>query len=58
MMIMNPLSGGAIANLFSTHPATHNRVEALLRLGVGQATRGRVGTAVPAGDGRRIGPWS
>ncbi len=26
MMIMNPLSGGAIANLFSTHPATEERV--------------------------------
>ncbi len=62
LFIINPLSGpranGGGDNLFSTHPATHNRVEALLRLGVSQATRGRVGTAVPVGDGRRIGPWS
>jgi heat shock protein HtpX len=54
LFIINPLSGRGADNLFSTHPATHNRVEALLRLGVSQATRGRVGTAVPAGDGRRI----
>ncbi len=29
MMIMNPLSGGGIANLFSTHPATEERVARL-----------------------------
>jgi len=57
LFIINPLSGRGADNLFSTHPATHNRVEALLRLGVSQATRGRVGAAVPVGDGRRIGPW-
>ena len=58
LFIINPLAGKGSDNLFSTHPATHNRVEALLKLGVSQATRGRVSTAVPAGDGRRIGPWS
>lgn len=58
LFIINPLAGKGADNLFSTHPATHNRVEALLRLGVSQATRGRVGTAVPTGAGRRIGPWS
>lgn len=58
LFIINPLSGKGGDSLFSTHPATHNRVEALLRLGVSQATRGRVGTAVPVGDRRRIGPWS
>ncbi|TCS16062.1 zinc metalloprotease HtpX [Caulobacter sp. BK020] len=58
LFIINPLSGRGGDNLFSTHPATHNRVEALLRLGVSQATRGRVGTAVPTGESRRIGPWS
>lgn len=57
LFIINPLSGKGADNLFSTHPATHNRVEALLRLGVGQATRGRVGTAVPAGEERQAGPW-
>ena len=29
MMIMNPLSGGGIASLFSTHPATEERVSRL-----------------------------
>ena len=32
MMIMNPLSGGGIANLFSTHPATEERVARLLEM--------------------------
>jgi heat shock protein HtpX len=32
MMIMNPLSGGGIANLFSTHPATEDRVAKLLEM--------------------------
>ena len=26
MMIMNPLTGGSLANLFSTHPSTEERV--------------------------------
>lgn len=32
MMIMNPLSGGGIANLFSTHPSTEERVRRLLEM--------------------------
>ena len=32
MMIMNPLSGGTIANLFSTHPATEERVARLMEM--------------------------
>ncbi|OYW26371.1 MAG: zinc metalloprotease HtpX [Caulobacter sp. 12-67-6] len=59
MFIINPLNGQGADNLFSTHPATHNRVEALLALGVGQGTRPRrVGTAVPVSRPRRPGPWS
>jgi heat shock protein HtpX len=53
LFIINPLSGKGADNLFSTHPATHNRIEALLRLGVAQGTRPRAGTAVPTGGGRR-----
>jgi len=30
MFIINPLSGRGMDNLFSTHPATHNRVSALM----------------------------
>lgn len=29
LMIMNPLSGGGIAGLFSTHPSTEERVDRL-----------------------------
>ncbi|WP_244814802.1 zinc metalloprotease HtpX [Caballeronia sp. Lep1P3] len=32
MMIMNPLSGGGIANLFSTHPSTEERVARLMEM--------------------------
>jgi len=42
MFIINPFSGGGIANLFSTHPSTEDRVarlEALARGGAPQSTR-------------------
>ena len=32
MMIMNPLHGGGLRNLFSTHPSTEERVERLLAM--------------------------
>ncbi|MFJ2994349.1 zinc metalloprotease HtpX [Pandoraea sp. NPDC087047] len=32
MMIMNPLSGGRLANLFSTHPATEERIARLMEM--------------------------
>jgi heat shock protein HtpX len=35
MMIMNPLSGGGLRGLFSTHPSTEERVERLLALAQG-----------------------
>ncbi|MDI1364257.1 MAG: zinc metalloprotease HtpX [bacterium] len=58
LFIINPLNGHGADNLFSTHPATHNRVEALLALGVGQGVRGRhAGTAVPVSGGKPAGPW-
>ncbi len=31
-MIVNPLSGGGLRGLFSTHPATEDRIERLLAL--------------------------
>lgn len=34
MMIMNPLSGGGLRGLFSTHPSTEERVERLLAMRV------------------------
>ena len=54
MFIINPLAGRGADNLFSTHPATENRVEALLAM-VGKATGRRpAGTAVPV---TARGPW-
>ncbi|CAN7515865.1 zinc metalloprotease HtpX [Phenylobacterium sp. LjRoot225] len=61
MFIINPLAGKGGDNLFSTHPATENRVEALLGM-AGEAARAPLrrsrgdGTAVPVTDARR-GPW-
>lgn len=58
LFIINPLAGGRGDSLFSTHPSTPNRVEALLRM------TGRVSpsltrtTAVPVTAARRPGAWS
>jgi len=40
MMIMNPLSGGGLRGLFSTHPATEERVERLMRMAASGAMAG------------------
>ena len=37
MMIMNPLSGGGLRGLFSTHPSTEERIERLLAMAPGAA---------------------
>ena len=61
MFIINPLAGLGGDNLFSTHPATENRVAALLGM-AGEAGRaplrrgGGGGTAVPVTE-RTRGPW-
>ncbi len=39
MMIMNPLSGGGLRGLFSTHPSTEERVERLLEMAAQPAMR-------------------
>ncbi len=65
MFIINPLNGKGADSLFSTHPSTRNRVEALMRLGVerggvGQGTRAAVPLSEPAvrpSGGRNPGPW-
>jgi len=64
LFIINPLAGGRGDNLFSTHPATHNRVSALMALVdsagarpiVSGGARRRAATAVPVTEERR-GPW-
>ncbi|MDN3921398.1 zinc metalloprotease HtpX [Roseateles violae] len=39
MMIMNPLSGGGIKGLFSTHPSTEERIERLMAMAAGGLRR-------------------
>jgi heat shock protein HtpX len=46
MFIINPLNGRAMDNLFSTHPATDNRVQALFQLAAKMGAR-RSGGAAP-----------
>lgn len=69
LFIINPLAGRGADNLFSTHPATGNRVRALMDLAVkmGRAPAPRpvmveparpLTTSVPiTGDTSRRGPW-
>ena len=63
MFIINPLAGRGADNLFSTHPATANRVRALIELGarMGKA-RPRATTGVPTtvavSGSAKAGPWS
>ena len=54
MFIINPLLGRGADNLFSTHPATENRVAALMKL-AGDGRAARRGTAVPVTVA--AGPW-
>jgi heat shock protein HtpX len=44
MFIINPLHGGSLDNLFSTHPATANRIAALEQLAVGGRDTSRRGS--------------
>ena len=57
MFIINPLSGQRMDNLFSTHPDTGNRIEALRRLADEMGTVAP--TAGPWGQPSRgpAGPW-
>jgi len=62
LFIVNPLSGARMDNLFSTHPATENRIAALRAMVGGLAARpasGSVPRTGPAGswDAGPRGPW-
>ncbi len=61
LFIVNPLSGERMDNLFSTHPATENRIAALLEMerGMDGAGTAKPAVAVPrVGTSRRApGPW-
>jgi heat shock protein HtpX len=62
MFIINPLSGERMDNLFSTHPATENRIAALQQLaqqmGQGGFGGGYSGGASRGGSVPASGPWS
>ena len=70
LFIINPLSGHGVDNLFSTHPATENRIAALHALAqemgmpaqqsgfFQQSSSGPSGSPRPWGStGTRRGPW-
>ena len=48
MFIINPLSGQRMDNLFSTHPATENRIAALQEMAARDGPRRVAGDARPA----------
>ncbi len=54
MYIMNPLAGRKGDKLFSTHPVTANRIEALHKLAAQMGVTAASGTSEP---GRAAGPW-
>ena len=59
LFIINPLTGGGMDSLFSTHPATENRIAALQALAgaVGGPVRPRVRSVPAVRWGRVRGPW-
>jgi heat shock protein HtpX len=60
LFIINPLTGRGMDNLFSTHPATENRIAALQELAL--ASSGRHSPPVQSSpirsESARSGPWS
>jgi heat shock protein HtpX len=59
MFIVNPLSGARMDNLFSTHPATENRVAALQQLAqeMGTSFRGAAPARTTRPSTPSAGPW-
>ena len=63
LFIVNPLTGERMDNLFSTHPATENRIAALSDMAQGGGIRDTLSapprqTAPVAAASARPGPWS
>ncbi len=56
LMIVNPLSGHGADNLFSTHPATQNRIDRLMEMASGGRTPQLGGKTSPF-EMTRKGPW-
>ncbi|MBL8893031.1 MAG: protease HtpX, partial [Rhizobiales bacterium] len=59
MFIINPLSGARMDNLFSTHPATENRIDALMQMDPEIAGMGGMAPEGPWTNrpSERSGPW-
>lgn len=57
LFIINPLSGTRMDNLFSTHPATENRVAALMAMTGASEPSGGPWNRPTARPARRSGPW-
>ena len=59
MFIINPLSGARMDNLFSTHPATENRIDALMQMDQEIAGMGGMAPEGPWTNrpSERSGPW-
>ncbi len=59
LFIINPLAGRGADNLFSTHPATSNRINQLMEIArrFGRPTTGSASGPWSAGPTRKSGPW-
>jgi heat shock protein HtpX len=57
MFIVNPLSGQRMDNLFSTHPDTDNRIEALRRIASEMGATARSPGPWERQSQRQAGPW-
>jgi heat shock protein HtpX len=60
LFIANPFSGRRMGDsLFSTHPSTENRVQALMKMGGGRTflAADPLASAVPTTPSHRPGPW-
>ena len=55
LMIINPLSGQGRDNLFSTHPATQNRIDKLMEMAGGNYALNPDGPS--PFEGKKRGPW-
>jgi heat shock protein HtpX len=57
MFIINPLSGHGVDNLFTTHPATENRIAALQQLAAQMGAQGGMPFVNARGNYPRRSPW-
>jgi heat shock protein HtpX len=58
LFIVNPLTGERMDNLFSTHPATENRIAALQQMAAGGMVSRRPASDASSLESGSPGPWS